>query len=83
VSFAIFTTAPAEQKSFPIVGGSDCGIANVNLGTSGARSLEAFGGEKELAVDARQAGQRLESFVSCGADQHDQLDPGFYPVNRE
>ena len=36
-------------------GGSDCGIANVNLGTSGAEIGGAFGGEKDTG-DGREAG---------------------------
>jgi aldehyde dehydrogenase (NAD+) len=47
LSSAIFTTnlLTAEEFLSPI--GSDCGIANVNIGTSGAEIGGAFGGEKE------------------------------------
>jgi aldehyde dehydrogenase (NAD+) len=47
LSSAIFTTNLQESERFLSVGGSDCGIANVNLGTSGAEIGGAFGGEKE------------------------------------
>ncbi len=44
---AIFTTNMLEAERFLSVVGSDCGIANVNIGTSGAEIGGAFGGEKE------------------------------------
>jgi aldehyde dehydrogenase (NAD+) len=47
LSSAIFTDSMREAEIFLSVGGSDCGIANVNIGTSGAEIGGAFGGEKE------------------------------------
>jgi aldehyde dehydrogenase (NAD+) len=47
LSSAIFTTDMREAERFLSSSGSDCGIANVNLGTSGAEIGGAFGGEKE------------------------------------
>jgi aldehyde dehydrogenase (NAD+) len=47
LSSAIFTRDQAEAERFLSVSGSDCGIANVNIGTSGAEIGGAFGGEKE------------------------------------
>jgi aldehyde dehydrogenase (NAD+) len=47
LSSAIFTNDFREAESFFGSAGSDCGIANVNLGTSGAEIGGAFGGEKE------------------------------------
>ncbi len=47
LSSAIFTTDVREAEFFTTAAGSDCGIANVNLGTSGAEIGGAFGGEKE------------------------------------
>ena len=47
LSSAIMTTDLREAESFLSVSGSDCGIANVNIGTSGAEIGGAFGGEKE------------------------------------
>jgi aldehyde dehydrogenase (NAD+) len=47
LSSAIFTESLAEAEMFLSSAGSDCGIANVNIGTSGAEIGGAFGGEKE------------------------------------
>ncbi|MEZ4619754.1 MAG: aldehyde dehydrogenase family protein [Caldilineaceae bacterium] len=47
LSSAIFTTNLLSSERFLSHGGSDCGIANVNIGTSGAEIGGAFGGEKE------------------------------------
>ena len=47
LSSAIFTNNLRTSERFLSVAGSDCGIANVNIGTSGAEIGGAFGGEKE------------------------------------
>lgn len=47
LSSAIFTESMKEMERFLGPSGSDCGIANVNIGTSGAEIGGAFGGEKE------------------------------------
>ncbi|GAF81393.1 unnamed protein product, partial [marine sediment metagenome] len=47
LSSAIFTLDLREAEQFLSCCGSDCGIANVNIGTSGAEIGGAFGGEKE------------------------------------
>jgi aldehyde dehydrogenase (NAD+) len=47
LSSSIFTNDLREAESFLGPAGSDCGIANVNLGTSGAEIGGAFGGEKD------------------------------------
>ncbi len=47
LSSAIFTNDLREAELFMSSAGSDCGIANVNIGTSGAEIGGAFGGEKE------------------------------------
>jgi aldehyde dehydrogenase (NAD+) len=47
LSSAIFTRSLRSAEAFLAATGSDCGIANVNLGTSGAEIGGAFGGEKE------------------------------------
>jgi aldehyde dehydrogenase (NAD+) len=47
LSSAIFTTDMRRAEQFLSAAGSDCGIANVNIGTSGAEIGGAFGGEKE------------------------------------
>jgi len=47
LSSAIFTDSMRKMEMFLSAEGSDCGIANVNIGTSGAEIGGAFGGEKE------------------------------------
>ena len=47
LSSAIFTDSMRNAETFLSCSGSDCGIANVNIGTSGAEIGGAFGGEKE------------------------------------
>jgi aldehyde dehydrogenase (NAD+) len=55
LSSAIFTSDFYQAETFLSVRGSDCGIANVNIGTSGAEIGGAFGGEKETG-GGREAG---------------------------
>lgn len=55
LSSAIFTQNIRESELFLSHAGSDCGIANVNIGTSGAEIGGAFGGEKETG-GGREAG---------------------------
>ena len=47
LSSAVFTESVRHAERFVAAAGSDCGIANVNIGTSGAEIGGAFGGEKE------------------------------------
>jgi aldehyde dehydrogenase (NAD+) len=47
LSSAIFTSSLQHAEQFLAADGSDCGLANVNIGTSGAEIGGAFGGEKE------------------------------------
>ncbi|MCX6068969.1 MAG: aldehyde dehydrogenase family protein [Chloroflexi bacterium] len=47
LSSAMFTDSVREAEAFLSAVGSDCGIANINIGTSGAEIGGAFGGEKE------------------------------------
>ena len=47
LSSAIFTSSVTNSEKFLSARGSDCGIANVNIGTSGAEIGGAFGGEKD------------------------------------
>ena len=67
LSSAIFTNDVREAEQFMSVRGSDCGIANVNVGTSGAEIGGAFGGEKdtgggrEAGSDAWQAYMRRQT----------------------
>jgi aldehyde dehydrogenase (NAD+) len=55
LSSAIFTDSFRQAEQFLSAEGSDCGIANVNIGTSGAEIGGAFGGEKETG-GGREAG---------------------------
>ena len=55
LSSAIFTMNMRSAERFLAATGSDCGIANVNIGTSGAEIGGAFGGEKETG-GGREAG---------------------------
>jgi aldehyde dehydrogenase (NAD+) len=55
LSSAIFTNSLISAETFLSARGSDCGIANVNIGTSGAEIGGAFGGEKETG-GGREAG---------------------------
>jgi aldehyde dehydrogenase (NAD+) len=55
LSSSIFTTDLREAELFTSARGSDCGIANVNIGPSGAEIGGAFGGEKETG-GGREAG---------------------------
>ena len=55
LSSSIFTNDLREAELFISAGGSDCGIANVNIGPSGAEIGGAFGGEKETG-GGREAG---------------------------
>ena len=55
LSSAMFTMNIRQSEEFLSVGGSDCGIANINIGTSGAEIGGAFGGEKTTG-GGREAG---------------------------
>ena len=55
LSSSIFTLDVREAERFVSTTGSDCGIANVNIGPSGAEIGGAFGGEKETG-GGREAG---------------------------
>jgi aldehyde dehydrogenase (NAD+) len=55
LSSALFTNNLKHAERYLSVSGSDCGIANINIGTSGAEIGGAFGGEKETG-GGREAG---------------------------
>ena len=75
LSSAIFTTDLREAEWFCSAQGSDCGIANINIGPSGAEIGGAFGGEKETG-GGREAGsdswraymRRATNTVNYGVD---------------
>ena len=75
LSSSIFTTDLREAERFMSAAGSDCGIANVNIGPSGAEIGGAFGGEKETG-GGRESGsdswrtymRRQTNTVNYGSD---------------
>ena len=75
LSSAIFTNDAREAELFLSARGSDCGIANVNLGTSGAEIGGAFGGEKDTG-GGRESGsdswkaymRRQTATINYGSD---------------
>jgi len=75
LSSSIFTTDLKEAERFMSAAGSDCGIANVNIGPSGAEIGGAFGGEKETG-GGRESGsdswraymRRQTNTINYGSD---------------
>jgi aldehyde dehydrogenase (NAD+) len=75
LSSSIFTNDVREAERFVSVAGSDCGIANVNIGPSGAEIGGAFGGEKETG-GGRESGsdswraymRRQTNTINYGSD---------------
>ena len=75
LSSAIFTNDVRESEFFLSAEGSDCGIANINIGTSGAEIGGAFGGEKDTG-GGRESGsdawkaymRRVTATVNFGSD---------------
>jgi aldehyde dehydrogenase (NAD+) len=63
LSSAIFTTDLREAETFMSATGSDCGIANVNIGTSGAEIGGAFGGEKETGGGRESGSDAWRSYM--------------------
>lgn len=75
LSSSLMTTSLKEAETFLSAWGSDCGIANINLGTSGAEIGGAFGGEKdtgggrESGSDAWKAYMRRQTNTLNWSDQ--------------
>ena len=63
LSSAIFTNDLREAELFLSSRGSDCGIANVNIGTSGAEIGGAFGGEKETGGGRESGSDAWKSYM--------------------
>ncbi|MGA9534158.1 MAG: aldehyde dehydrogenase family protein [Anaerolineales bacterium] len=63
LSSAIFTDNLRQMGSFLAASGSDCGIANVNIGTSGAEIGGAFGGEKETGGGRESGSDAWKSYM--------------------
>jgi acyl-CoA reductase-like NAD-dependent aldehyde dehydrogenase len=74
LSSALFTESLRHAEQYLSAMGSDCGIANVNAGTSGAEIGGAFGGEKETG-GGREAGSDCMESLHAPPDQHHQLEP--------
>ena len=60
---SIFTTDLHEAERFLAAAGSDCGIANVNIGPSGAEIGGAFGGEKETGGDRESGSDAWKQYM--------------------
>lgn len=63
LSSAIFTDSLRTAERFLSHGGSDCGIANVNIGTSGAEIGGAFGGEKDTGGGRESGSDAWKSYM--------------------
>jgi aldehyde dehydrogenase (NAD+) len=63
LSSAIFTESLRKAEQFLSAAGSDCGIANVNIGTSGAEIGGAFGGEKETGGGRESGSDAWKSYM--------------------
>jgi len=63
LSSAIFTRDVHSAEAFLASAGSDCGIANVNLGTSGAEIGGAFGGEKETGGGRESGSDAWQNYM--------------------
>jgi aldehyde dehydrogenase (NAD+) len=63
LSSSIFTGDHAEAERFLAADGSDCGIVNVNIGTSGAEIGGAFGGEKETGGGRESGSDAWRSYM--------------------
>ena len=76
LSSAIFTNSMREMEQFLSYDGSDCGIANVNAGTSGAEIGGAFGGEKETGGGRESGSDAWKAYMrrqTCTVNYGDQL----------
>ena len=76
LSSAIFTNDIREAEIFLSHRGSDCGIANVNIGTSGAEIGGAFGGEKETGGGRESGSDAWKAYMrrqTCTLNWSDQL----------
>ena len=76
LSSAIFTLNMREAEKFLTASGSDCGIANVNIGTSGAEIGGAFGGEKETGGGRESGSDAWRAYMrrqTCTVNYGDDL----------
>ena len=70
LSSAMFTRDLQAAERFLSHAGSDCGIANINIGTSGAEIGGAFGGEKDTGGGPRIRLRCLESLYAPADEYH-------------
>ena len=63
LSSGIFTTSLSTSERFLSAAGSDCGLANVNIGTSGAEIGGAFGGEKDTGGGRESGSDAWKSYM--------------------
>ncbi len=68
LSSSIFTLNMREAERFLSASGSDCGIANVNIGTSGAEIGGAFGGEKETGGGRESGSDAWKQYMRRATD---------------
>jgi len=76
LSSAIFTGSLRSAERFLSASGSDCGIANVNIGTSGAEIGGAFGGEKDTGGGRESGSDSWKAYMrrqTCTVNATDQL----------
>lgn len=76
LSSAIFTKDLRQAEKFLSASGSDCGIANVNIGTSGAEIGGAFGGEKETGGGRESGSDSWRQYMrrqTCTINYSDRL----------
>jgi len=76
LSSAIFTENLRSAEAFLSAAGSDCGIANVNIGTSGAEIGGAFGGEKETGGGRESGSDAWKVYMrrqTCTINHGDEL----------
>ena len=63
LSSALFTQSVRTAEAFLAASGSDCGIANINIGTSGAEIGGAFGGEKETGGGRESGSDAWQAYM--------------------
>ena len=63
MSSSLFTSSVRTAEAFLAASGSDCGIANVNIGTSGAEIGGAFGGEKETGGGRESGSDAWQAYM--------------------
>jgi aldehyde dehydrogenase (NAD+) len=76
LSSAVFTTSMQSSERFLSAAGSDCGIANVNIGTSGAEIGGAFGGEKDTGGGRESGSDSWKAYMrrqTCSIIYTDEL----------